>query len=91
MLHHHTVWNLMRKYTQRQVEPDSVDDVCIFLEEIVRYIVEESEKLLKYNGTKTSRISCDCVRPILNSRRNITFAAINGRRNKQKKKIGDKI
>jgi hypothetical protein len=91
MLHHHTIWNLMRQYTHRQVEPGSVDDVCIFLEEVVRYIIEESEKLLKFNGTKTSRISCDSVRPILNSRSNITFAAMNRRRNQQKKKKGDNI
>lgn len=91
MLQHHTIWKLMRKYTHRQVEPDSVDDISVFLEEIIRYIIEECEILLKYNGTKSSRISCDCVRPILNSRRSIPFVVINNRRKQQKEKKGDKI
>ena len=77
VLHRHTIWKLMRKYTSRQIESDSVDDVVRFLEVIVWYIVQRCETLLKCNATEKTRISRDCVRAILNSKREISFSSIN--------------
>ena len=84
MLLHNTIWKLMHELTHRQIESDSVDDVRKFLVCVVKYIVDESEKLLIYNATKNSRITRDCVRAILNSERKISFATISWRHDLKK-------
>ena len=75
----------MKRYTQRQITSGGVDEVCFFLEQVVKYIVDESEKLLKYNGSKNTRISGDCVRAVLRYKRTIPSAAISRRHDLKKK------
>ena len=57
----------MRKYTNRQIQEDSVKEISQFLEIIVKNLVEKSEKLLEYNGTKNQRISKDCIKAVIKS------------------------
>jgi hypothetical protein len=76
----------MHGLTNRQIESDSVDEVSRFLVNVVEYIVDESEKLLSYNATKNSRISSDCVRAIINSKREISLATISRRHDLKKNK-----
>lgn len=56
----------MRKYSQRQVESDSVGIVADYLENTIADIIAECEKLLLYHGTKKTRISVDCVKSVIN-------------------------
>lgn len=65
MLHKHTIWKIMRKYTNRQIQADSVKETSLFLENIIKDIVENCEELLRYNGTKNQRITKDCVRTVI--------------------------
>ena len=65
MLHDHTIWKIMRKYTNRQIQVDSVKETSILLENIIRNIVESSEKLLLYNGNKNQRITKDCIKAVI--------------------------
>ena len=67
MLHNHTIWKLMRKYTNRQVQEDSVKETSQLLEFVVKHLVEKSEKLLEYNGTKNQRITKDCIKAVIKS------------------------
>lgn len=67
MLHYYTIWKIMRKYTNRQIQEDSVKEISLFLENVVKDIVEDSEKLLQYNGNKNQRITKDCVKAVINN------------------------
>ena len=57
----------MRKYTNRQIQEESVKEASQFLECIIKNIVEKSEILLKYNGTKNQRITEDCIKAVIKS------------------------
>ena len=65
MLHNHTIWKLMRKYTNRQIQEDSVKETTKFLESIIKDLVEQSERLLEHHGSKNQRITKDCIRAII--------------------------
>jgi hypothetical protein len=57
----------MRKYTNRQIQEESVKEASQFLECIIKNMVEKSEILLKYNGTKNQRITKDCIKAVIKS------------------------
>lgn len=60
----------MRKYTNRQIQEDSVKEASQFLELIVKHLVEKSERLLEYNGSKNQRITQDCIKAVIKSEYN---------------------
>ncbi len=70
MLHTHTIWKIMRKYTNHQIQEDSVKETSQFLESIIENLVEKSEKLLEFNGTRNQRITKDCVKAVIKSEYN---------------------
>lgn len=84
MLHHHTIWKLMRKYSQRQVESDSVEIVADYLEQTIANIIAECEKLLLYHGTKKTRISVDCVKSVIKDKRHTALSQTTGGNEKRK-------
>ena len=67
MLHKHTIWKIMRKYTNRQIQEDSVKETSRFLEFTVKNLIEKSERLLEYNGSQNQRITKDCIKAIIKS------------------------
>ena len=67
MLHKHTIWKLMRRYTKRQIQEDSVKETSDLLELIVKHIITKSEKLLEYNGSESQRITKDCIKAVIKS------------------------
>lgn len=71
MLHKHTIWKLMRRYTDRQIQEDGVKEASQFLESIIKDLVEQSERLLEYNGSKNQRITKDCIKAVINSQSDI--------------------
>jgi hypothetical protein len=60
----------MRKYTKRQIQEDSVKEISNFLENLIQDIIERSEKLLSYNGSKNQRISEECIKAVIKSKYN---------------------
>ena len=60
----------MRKYTNRQIQEDSVKETSLLLENIIKNIIESSEKLLLYNGNKNQRITKDCIKAVIKSEYN---------------------
>ena len=90
MLHHHTIRKLMRKYSHRQVESDSVEIVADYLEKTIANIVSECESLLSYNGTKISRISSDTIKGVIKSENNVPLPVSTGGKGDIKRK-GKKI
>jgi len=86
MLHHHTIWKLMRKYSQRQVESDSVEIVAEYLENAIADIIAECEKLLLYHGTKKTRISNDCVKSVKKKKKYTLLSQKTGGTEKRKGK-----
>lgn len=57
----------MRKYTNHQIQEDSVKETSQFLEYMIKNIVEKSENLLRCNGTKNQRITKDCIKAVIKS------------------------
>jgi hypothetical protein len=57
----------MRKYTKRQIQDNGVKETSQFLERMIKNIVEKSERLLEYNGTKNKRITKDCIKAVIKS------------------------
>ena len=57
----------MRKYTNHQIQKDSVKVTSQFLEYMIKNIVEKSENLLLYNGSKNQRITKDCIKAVIKS------------------------
>lgn len=55
----------MRKYTNRQIQENSIKEISLFLENMIKDIVENCEQLLRYNGTKNQRITKECVRTVI--------------------------
>jgi len=86
MLHHYTIWKLMRRRTSRQIESDGVRIVAEFLEDVIEDITANCELLLSYNGTKKSRISTDCVKSVIKDKSITYLSNVTGGNLKRKEK-----
>jgi len=75
----------MRKYTNRQIQEDSVKETSQFLEHIIKNIVASSERLLLYNGTQNQRITGDCVKAVIKSEYDSLLPETVGGNEKRKK------
>ena len=95
MLHCYTIWCLMRKYTNRQIQEEGVVVLSKYLEkkmgEEIKTIVEESEKRLEYNGTKNQRITAECIESIINNKYNYILSENKSRTGGEKKERKDNI
>ena len=94
MIHHHTVWQLMRNHTQRQVGDGAVQELTEFInnsiDNFVKNVVDECELLLLFNGIKTSRISSDTIKGVIKRKNNIPLPVSTGGKGDIKRK-GKKI
>ena len=90
MLHHYTIWMLMRKHTNRQIQEDGVVELSKYLEKEIKTIVEESENLLEHNGTKNQRITAECIESVINNKYNYILSE-NKSKTGGKKEIKDNI
>jgi len=79
----------MRKYTNRQIQEEGVVVLSKHLEKKmgkeIKTIVEESEKLLEYNGTKNQRITAECIESIINNKYNYSLSEHKSRTRGEKK------
>jgi len=85
MFHCYTIWCFMRKYTNRQIQEEGVVVLSKYLEKEIKTIVEESEKLLEYNGTKNQRITAECIESIINNKYNYSLSEHKSRTRGEKK------
>ena len=68
MIKHHTIWNIMRKYTPRQIDNRCLPLISNFLESIIKDIVIESESILRIHTKNNHRLSSDCIKAIINNK-----------------------
>jgi hypothetical protein len=68
ILHTHTIWRMMRRYTDRQIEKESIDMIIAYLEKQIEFIVKQSELFLEFNGATNQRIGKNCVHSIINNK-----------------------
>ena len=90
MLHHYTIWMLMRKHTNRQIQKESVVELLKYLEKEVEIVTKDAENRLKYNGTKNQRITAECIESIINNKYNYILSE-NKSKTGGKKEIKDNI
>lgn len=87
MLHNHSIWKTMRKYTTRQIQDEGVKETSHFLENVIKDIIEGSEKLLQYNGNKNQRITKDCIKAVIKSEYNTALPERVGGKKRKKDEI----